>query len=90
MLSSGEIFKSRYVPDKQIISNLRFELQAVRRTSFSMLCGAMLLRCQWQKDWRRFLELYENYTLVKEQLQKQEKILNSLEISDNVFLNISD
>ena len=55
-----------------------------------MLCGAMLLRCQWQKDWRRFLELYENYTLVREQLQKQEKILNSLEISDNVFLNISD
>ena len=37
-----------------------------------------------------YLELYENYAFVKEQLQKQETILNSLEILDNVVWNISD
>ena len=31
-----------------------------------------------------------NYALVKEQLQKQETMLNSLEISDNVDWNIGD
>ena len=33
---------------------------------------------------------YENYALVKKQLQKQETILNSLEISDDVVWNLSD
>ena len=36
-----------------------------------------------------FLEFYENYALMKEQLQKQETILNLREISENVVWNIS-
>ena len=39
---------------------------------------------------RCFLEFYENYALVKERLQKQEAILNSLEILDYVVWNIGD
>ena len=31
------------------------------------------------------IRLYENYALVKEQLRKQETILNSLEILNDVF-----
>ena len=47
LLSSGKIFQSSYVFDKQIISNLWIELHTLKRTSFAKLCAAMLLRLQW-------------------------------------------
>ena len=50
LLSSVKIFESRYVYDKQIISNLWIELYTLRRTSFAKLCAAMLLRFQWWID----------------------------------------
>ena len=43
-----KLLKSRYVSDKQIISNLWIELNTLRRTSFTKLCAAILLRFQWQ------------------------------------------
>ena len=48
LLSSGKIFESWYISNKQIISNLWIQLYALTRTNFTKLCAAMLLRFQWQ------------------------------------------
>ena len=46
LLPAGKIFQSRYVSDKQIISNLWIELYALGKNSLAKLCPAMLVRFQ--------------------------------------------